>query len=227
MPEVVPIYTAAMVRAAEGPRLASGEPLMARAAAALADIARSALPAPRNGVRARVLVLAGRGDNGGDALFAASQLTDRAEVEVHLTTGVAHREGLAAAVAAGARVVDLDRVREGGYDLAFDGIVGIGAGANPGLRDGARDAVAALLPMVRAGRTMVIAVDVPSGLQPDDGSTADDLVLPASITVTFGGVKAGLAVATSLTGRIVFVDLGLPLVPAAAVGKASVEVYRA
>ena len=51
--------------------------------------------------------------------------------------------------------------------------------------------VEALLPAVRAGRPRVIAVDLPSGLHPDDG-TSDDVVLPASVTVTFGAVKAGL-----------------------------------
>ena len=38
----------------------------------------------------------------------------------------------------------------------------------------------------------MIAVDLPSGLHPDTGLTADDVVLPAAVTVTFGAVKAGL-----------------------------------
>ena len=67
MPERVPTYTAAQVRAAEQPLLAAGEPLMRRAAAALAAIAAAELGRMR---RAAVLVLAGSGDNGGDALFA-------------------------------------------------------------------------------------------------------------------------------------------------------------
>jgi hypothetical protein len=62
----------------------------------------------------------------------------------------------------------------------------------------------------------VIAVDLPSGLQPDDGTTADDLVLPASVTVTFGGVKPGLVTkrGRELCGAIVFVDLDLPFTEA-------------
>ncbi|MBN9183246.1 MAG: NAD(P)H-hydrate epimerase, partial [Microbacterium sp.] len=94
------------------------------------------------------------------------------------------------------------------------------------LRGGAHDAVTTLLPAVRSGRTRVVAVDLPSGVQPDDGSTADGVVLPASVTVTFGGVKAGLA-ATRAAGRVVLVELGLPLDPATAVGEADVEIYRA
>jgi NAD(P)H-hydrate epimerase len=226
MPDRVPTYTAAQVRAAEAPRLAAGVPLMARASSALAEIVRGMLPGGLDSARPRVLVLAGRGDNGGDALFAAALLTDVADVEVLLTGGGGHQEALAAAVAAGARVVDLPRIGAAEYDLAIDGIVGIGSSTDPALRGGARDAVAALLPAVRAGRTRVVAVDLPSGMQPDDGRVADDVVLPAEATVTFGGVKAGLTAAPALTGRIILVDLDLPLVASAAVGEADVEIHR-
>ncbi len=58
----------------------------------------------------------------------------------------------------------------------------------------------------------MIAVDLPSGLHPDDGTTADGVVLPASVTVTFGGVKTGLTrgQGPALAGAIVFVDFDLP-----------------
>lgn len=69
MPEV-PVYTAAQVQAAEEPLLAAGEPLMLRASAALARIVREETA----GEESRVLVLAGGGTNGGDALFAAAEL---------------------------------------------------------------------------------------------------------------------------------------------------------
>ncbi len=60
----------------------------------------------------------------------------------------------------------------------------------------------------------MVAVDLPSGVDPDRG-TADDAVLPADLTVTFGAVKSGLLVepGRSLAGRIVLVDLGLGLDP--------------
>ncbi len=92
----------------------------------------------------------------------------------------------------------------------LDGILGIGAGASPALRGIARTAVETLLPFVRDGKPRVIAVDLPSGLQPDDGSS-DDAVLPASVTVTFGAVKAGLVTGSGskLAGRLVLVDIGL------------------
>lgn len=216
MPELpVPAYTADQVRDAERPLLDAGEPLMRRAAAALAQIVQELVDEeldehPEADVR--VLVLAGSGDNGGDALFAASAL-QRAEVHVLSTGSRIHEEGLATALAEGAELVDLAEVRDAEpvYDLVLDGILGIGTGADPGLRDLARDAVETLLPAVRTADTRVVAVDLPSGLQPDDGSTADDTVLPASVTVTFGAVKAGLTRGRGpeFAGEIVLVDLGL------------------
>lgn len=210
MAERVPTYTASQVRAAERPLLDAGEPLMRRAAAALAKVAAAELGSDVG----RVLVLAGSGDNGGDALLAGAALAEAGsvDVDVFLTSDRAHVEGLGAAVAAGARKVDLPEVISAAsdYDLVLDGIIGIGASSHAGLRGTARTVVEALLPFARAGRPRVIAVDLPSGLQPDDGSS-DGVVLPAAITVTFGAVKSGLATGsgTELAGSIVLVDLGL------------------
>jgi len=219
----VPTYTAAQVRAAERPLLEAGEPLMDRASAALATVLRREL-APGG----RVLVLAGRGDNGGDALLAGAALAaEGVPVDLLPTADAAHERGLRAALAAGAKAVSREEASaaDPAYDLIVDGIVGIGSSPDPALRGGARTAVAALLPAVRGGRSRVVAVDIPSGVQPDDGTVADDVVLAATVTVTFGAVKAGLARAAGarLAGRVFLVDLGLPLPTADAVGTADVE----
>ena len=213
------------MRAAEKPLLEAGAPLMRRAAHALAQIAAEELGSGRS----RVLVLAGSGDNGGDALFAAAEVAeiDDVAVDVFLTSDRVHEAGLGAAIAAGGRKVDLPEVTAAAsdYDLVLDGILGIGASATPALRGTARTVVEALLPGVRAGKPRVIAVDVPSGLQPDDGSS-DGVVLPASVTVTFGAVKAGLVTGDGqeLAGKVVLVDIGLApgLSDVAAAGEASV-----
>jgi len=193
-------YTAAQVRAAEEPLLAAGVPLMRRAAAALAGIVADMAPM-------RMLVLAGAGDNGGDALFAGATLAARGvRVGILRTADRVHEEALAAALAAGAQLVDLESAVAEDPELVLDGMLGIGA--RGGLRGRARDAVAALLPAA----PRVVAVDLPSGLDPDDG-TSDGVVLPATITVTFGAVKAGLTRGEGprLSGRIVLVELGLAL----------------
>ncbi len=175
-------------------------------------------------------MLAGSGDNGGDALFAAAHLAEMAgvTVDVFLTSDRAHGAGLGAAVAAGGRKVDLPEAvaAASDYDIVLDGILGIGASSDPALRGTARAVVEALLPAVRGGRPRVIAVDLPSGLQPDDGSS-DGIVLPASVTVTFGAVKAGLVTGRGpeYAGSIVLVDIGLGagLADHQAAGTASVD----
>ncbi|PCN46528.1 hypothetical protein Csp2054_16800 [Curtobacterium sp. 'Ferrero'] len=95
-------------------------------------------------------------------------------------------------------------------DLVLDGILGIGA-SGP-LRSPARAVVDALRELARDQRApFVVAVDVPSGIDADTGGVADEHVLHADVTVTFGGVKAGLLTgpAATLAGRIELVDVGI------------------
>lgn len=228
MPEG-PAYTADQVRAAERPLLEAGEPLMAHAASALSTIVARELPAGGT-----LLVLAGRGDNGGDALLAAAALAaEGVRVDALLTGESGHDLGVRRARAAGVTFVGLDEASEsveiGGYDIVLDGIVGIGASGSGALRGGARDAVAAILPFAWDKSVTVIAVDLPSGLHPDEGTVADEFVLPAAVTVTFGAVKAGLVRGRGpeLAGRIVLVELGLDLTDAAPAASGVVEIYRA
>ncbi|GEL96629.1 bifunctional NAD(P)H-hydrate repair enzyme [Cellulomonas terrae] len=215
-------WTSAQVRAAEEPLLALGVPLMERAAFALHVRSTAVLRELRGTVAgARVVVLAGPGNNGGDALHAGALLARRG-VEVHavLTGSRVHEEGLAALRRAGGQVLPADgSVDEGaalaaGADLVLDGLLGIGSDG-AGLRGTAGDLVRALLDR---GRPYVVAVDVPSGLGVDDGRR-DGTVLDADLTVAFGALKPGLLLppGTHAAGRVELVDLGLDLPGAPAV----------
>jgi NAD(P)H-hydrate epimerase len=225
MAAVVPLYTAAQVRAAERPLLEAGVPLMRRAATALAAIAGEQLT---DAASPQVLVLAGSGDNGGDALYAAADLAAIAHVDVLPVGSRVHDLALGAALRAGARRVAPEEAEAAASAsaLVIDGILGIGAAPDSALRGAARDLVARLLPLMGGRMPHTLAVDLPSGLHPDTGA-ADDVVLPASTTVTFGAVKAGLVTGSGpeLAGDIVLVDLGLGpgLASAEPVGRASVS----
>ena len=206
-------YSAAQVRAAEKPLLDAGVPLMARAAAGLADELRRLLASSERGTR--IVVLVGSGDNGGDALYASATLAAEGGDVVLVRTGSrVHEAGWAAARAAGAVEATPDAVPALAADAAIllDGILGTGTGPDPALRGTARALVLSLLPLLgREDSPIIVAVDLPSGIDPDDGSVPDSAVLPADVTVTFGALKAGLLLepARSLAGRVILIDIGL------------------
>ncbi|HET6673466.1 MAG TPA: NAD(P)H-hydrate epimerase [Agromyces sp.] len=213
-------YSAAQVRDAEAPLLAAGEPLMRRAAAALARGIRRELEATV-AASGPVVLLVGSGDNGGDALFAGAELADEGVTVIAIPTSVRmHRAGADAALAAGVGFVDnsdADAVSAAIESAAVivDGILGTGTSTGtstaPALRGVARDLVAAAIPVVARRGIRVVAVDLPSGIHPDDGTVPDATVLPATVTVTFGAAKAGLLrePGARYAGRLDVVDLGL------------------
>jgi ADP-dependent NAD(P)H-hydrate dehydratase / NAD(P)H-hydrate epimerase len=201
-------HTVAQVRDAEEPLLASlpEGALMQRAAAGLAHAVAAFLG---HAYGARVLLLVGAGNNGGDALYAGARLARRgAAVDaVLLAPDKAHAAGLAAYRSSGGRVVPSPR---GAYDVALDGIVGIG-GTGP-LRPDAAALVAGL------GGTPVVAVDLPSGVDADTGRVEGPHV-SAAVTVTFGTHKVAHLVdpGARASGAVHLVDIGLELpVPPAA-----------
>jgi len=209
-------YSAQQVRDAEAPHLAAAEPLMARAADALArECVRVLEDEGISPAHARVVVLAGGGNNGGDALFAAAALAARgARVEVIRTAGRVHEAGLEAALAAGVELAEGEvrrlAARAASADLIVDGILGTGTSADPRLRGAARDLVAAIVAARPAAR--VVAVDIPSGIHPDTGAVPEpEAVLRAEVTVTFGGAKAGLLLppARDFAGELRLYDIGL------------------
>ncbi|MGI8888220.1 MAG: NAD(P)H-hydrate epimerase, partial [Nocardioidaceae bacterium] len=195
-------HTVEQIRAAEAALMDTLPPgaLMQRAAAGLtvacADYLGRVYGASVYG--ARVLILAGSGSNGGDALFAGARLAARgARVEAVLLSETSHAESLAAFRRAGGRVVD----KPGPADLVLDGIVGIGG--KPGLREAAATLVADL-------HAPVVSVDVPSGIDVDTGELSGSHVA-ADVTVTLGTFKVGLLIepAASVAGRVELVDIGL------------------
>ena len=203
------------VRAAEAQLMAQLPPgaLMQRAAAGLAATCSRILGRVYG---RRVVLLVGSGDNGGDALFAGAALARRgAVVSAVLLGSHAHVAGLAALRAAGGRAEPLgtqSRAALADADLVLDGIVGIGG--KGALRPDAEQALAAV-----PDDAVVVAVDVPSGVDADTG-VVEGAAVRADVTVTFGTWKPGLLVdpGAEYTGAAELVDIGLgPHLPSASV----------
>lgn len=212
-------YTAPQIRAAEAPHLAAHEPLMQRASAGLARQILGLLGDLDLKRHARVLLLVGSGDNGGDTLFAGATLAQAGvDTTAVLVGALAHEAGSLAAEQAGVHILASGaaagemRQLAASVDLIVDGIVGTGTSENPALRGVARDVVEAILPVIAGPNgPAVVAVDIPSGINPDDGSVPDATVLPATVTVTFGGIKAGLLIGrgAELAGEVRLVEIGI------------------
>ena len=197
-------YTAEQIRAAEAPLLSAlpDGALMRRAATGLANAIATELHRRTSGVAGRrICAVIGSGNNGGDALWAATLLRRRgvAASAVLLRPEHTHAHALRAFRSAGGRVVATVLPDT---DLVIDGVVGI-SGQGP-----LRAAAAEVFADVDSAGIPVVAVDVPSGVDVTTGSIHGPAVR-AALTVTFGGLKPVHALADC--GRIELVDIGLDL----------------
>jgi hydroxyethylthiazole kinase-like uncharacterized protein yjeF len=191
MAEATRLLRVSAVRVLEAAALARAPDaaLMERAGDAVARLAIT-MTAERSGV---VLVLAGPGNNGGDALVAARLLKRRGiGVRVASLHDPAGYRGDAAAAwsrwreVAGAEADSIDPLPLlASAILVIDGLFGIGSNRAPAGR--ARDWIAA----VNATEVPVLAIDVPSGVDADTGRVAD-LAFDADRTITFIADKPGL-----------------------------------
>jgi ADP-dependent NAD(P)H-hydrate dehydratase / NAD(P)H-hydrate epimerase len=201
-------HEVAKVRAGEQAlmaRLPEGA-LMSRAAAGLAATCARLLGRVYG---AKVVVLAGSGDNGGDALYAAERLARRgASTHAVLAGSRVHPAGAAALRRAGGHLVAASDEAvpklAGGADLVIDGMLGIGG------RGGLRDPQSGLAELAARAPAMVVAADLPSGIDADTGVVAGAAV-QADVTVTFGTYKPGLLIdpGASHAGVTELVDIGL------------------
>ena len=183
------LYSVAEVRAIERAALAAAPTgaLMRRAGAAAADLAMRLLPAG-----GRVLALAGPGNNGGDAMEAATLLAGRGWPVAIDFRG--NPSALSADAADALRRAQASTGQFGqadmaaGWDLVLDGLFGIGL-ARPIAGD-----LADLVRAVNRLRCPVLALDVPSGLDADTGAIVgpDGVAIQASHTLTFIADKPGL-----------------------------------
>lgn len=195
---LVPIVTPAEMRSIDEDAPEPVEELIARAGAALARHAISMLGGTYG---RRVVVLVGAGNNGNDGRDAARRLTRRGVRVRVIEVGDVMVSGSADAPA---RLPECDLVIDAAFGTGFRGDY---------------DA-----PMAPAG-AMVLAVDIPSGIDGLDGASAGR-VLRADETISFAALKPGslLGAGAAASGRITVADIGLDVSGATAhlVGAAAV-----
>lgn len=210
-------YASADVRAAVAEELRYGRPdrLLDKAAAGLAVICAEQLKQHYGGVYGRrVVLLVGTGNNGADALLAGVLLRRRGvRIDAILTGESAYLPGIRKLTAARGNFIysrDITHAKNAvcNADLIVDGIVGeSGVG---GLRGFAGELVTEI-----PREKLVIAVDLPSGVDPDCGEISGQHVR-ADMTVVFGAWKPCLLLppASDAAGKLRFVDVRLPAMTA-------------
>ena len=166
-----------------------------------------------------VVVLAGSGNNGGDAFAAARHLAiAEARVKIFLVGNPAHLSPAAAQnrdtdKAMGLEIFELDSDRA--WDrltvalrfaaVIVDGVLGTGFSGE------LRKPVLRLIELVNGLGKPVVSIDIPSGVEADTGAVTS-VAMRAAVTLTLGLPKPGqfIAPGASYVGRLLVDDIGLP-----------------
>lgn len=183
----------------------AGYELMQRAAAAAFEVLRRRWPDAR-----RIVVLAGDGNNGGDA-FLVAQLALQYGIEVDLfalgmQSGGDAQHAREAFVASGGRIelADSSTILPA-TDVVVDGLFGIG------LSRPLVGVSAGLIEQMTTRALPVLALDVPSGLDASSG-VAHGPTVRATATISFIGWKRGLFTADGVDhcGALELATLDVP-----------------
>ncbi len=165
-----------------------------------------------------VVGLVGSGNNGGDTLVALTELQRlgwqataylaRPRPDDPLVARFAQGGGWVLTAEDDPHLETLQRV-VADHAVLLDGL--LGTGIHLPLRENAARVLAAVQEVVADKGTVVVAVDVPSGIDCDTGEAAAETI-PADLTVTMAAAKMGMTRLPALTllGRVVCVDIGVP-----------------
>jgi len=170
-------------------------------------------------LNSHVLILCGRGNNGGDGYVMARVLSE-AGLKVTVIVLAEFKK------IAGDALVNLEILRRMGLEIQevpseeqwkkqrrhlkdsefiIDGLLGTG------LNSSVRGFYARVIEEVNRANKPVTAIDIPSGLNADTGQVMG-VAVQAALTVTFGFPKIGQIVfpGAGLVGRLVRIDIGIP-----------------
>ncbi|MGE4093809.1 MAG: NAD(P)H-hydrate dehydratase [Candidatus Binatia bacterium] len=192
-----------------------GHVLMERAGAGATVALLKAFPQVRT---SSVLVIAGKGNNGGDGFVMARLLKkEGVACEVVLAAKKSELRGdalrnLRAFTRLRGRVTEVTEPEQGvlvqeklrGCGLVVDALLGTG------LNTPVQGTVATLIELINASGVPVVAVDIPSGLDADRGVPLGTAVR-AALTVTFGYPKFGVVdtAGAAYVGHVEIIDIGI------------------
>ncbi|MBI2005705.1 MAG: NAD(P)H-hydrate epimerase [Nitrosopumilales archaeon] len=166
----------------------------------------------------KVLVFAGLGNNGGDALVISRHLAGYGAAVTLVLLGSQDKIKTEESrwnwqlleKMSSVRLITGDTPQYSfDVDVIVDGIFGTGISGT------IREPYASAISFINKSKAFKLAVDVPSGLDPDTGNTAN-ICVKADITVTFHKMKIGMPKRKDMCGKIFVEKIGIP--PEAEVG---------
>lgn len=183
--------------------------LMENAGAAIANAVK------KTNAAGKIVIVAGRGNNGGDAFVAARHLGNYDTTVMLIgrkedigTQEARHNwEALERISFPLVQVTDsatFDKSLITNADIIIDGIFGTG------IKGRIHEPESTAIDLINESGAFVISVDVPSGFDPDGGGF--DKSVRADLTLTFHKIKSGLLSedAGRYTGEVQIVDIGIP-----------------
>lgn len=161
----------------------------------------------------KILIFVGMGNNGGDGLVMARHLAGHdANVTVKLlgpadkikTEESIWNWGILEKMPSVALLTGDDEIKfDFTPDVIIDGILGTGISGE------IREPYASAIDYINQANCFKLAVDVPSGLDPQTGETANT-VARCDLTVTFHKMKQGIPKRKDLTGELFAEKIGIP-----------------
>ena len=159
-----------------------------------------------------VVVFAGLGNNGGDALVMARHLSGYGASVIVVLLGESEKIKTEESQWNWKLLEKMSSVKlisgtSSNFvykaDIIIDGILGTGISGE------IREPYSSAINFINSSDSFKFAVDVPSGLDPDTGNTAN-IVVKADLTVTFHKMKKGMPKSNDLCGEIIVEKIGIP-----------------
>lgn len=161
----------------------------------------------------KILVFAGLGNNGGDAFVVARHVAgfgcdvkvillgspDKIKTDEAQTNWKILEKMNSIDLIIASDVSDLDITA----DIIVDGILGTGISGK------IREPYASVIDLINKSKAFKLALDVPSGLDPDTGNVSDKCV-KADVTITFHKMKVGMPKRKDMCGTILVEKIGIP-----------------
>lgn len=167
----------------------------------------------------KIISLCGTGNNGGDAMVASRHLSAQNGIEVTVvllgdTKNIKTEETTvnwsiiqkmnSIEILTGPHVLELAKNKISDSDIIIDGIFGTG------IKGEIREPFSSAIDLINASNAYVVAVDIPSGLDPNYG-TFHQKCVKANATVTFHRIKKGLTAKKDYTGKVHLEKIGIPI----------------